>query len=110
MEMDSKVILKCYRYHTNPISPVISTVAYKFDVMYGTTIPLIEYNGTTCNRGDLIEMELMKSLNGKDVAGVGFLQYNHKLSTLCSSTVGIGNNYTFTGTSIVMATQIGDVD
>ena len=39
----------------------------------------------------------------------GKLQFNHDLSRLCRSTLNIGNNYTFTGTSIVMATQLADL-
>ena len=71
---------------------------------------LVKLNGVTCNRGDVIEMEIMRTLNGEDVAGVGFLQYDERLSSLCSSRVGIGNNYTFTGLTIVMATQVMDVE
>lgn len=108
-ELESKVLLKIYRYHMSPINPRIATVAYRFDVLYGSKTPLVESNGITCNRGDLIEMEIMQTLNGKDVAGVGLLQYNYGLSRYCNSEVGIGNNYTFTGLSIVMATQISDV-
>lgn len=108
MELKARTLLKCYRYVTQPVNPVISTVVYRFDFLFGSTIPLVEYEGITCNRGDLLEMEMMKSLNGKDVAGVGYLQYNRQLSRYCSSEVGIGNNYTYTGLSVVMATEFTD--
>lgn len=111
IELKAKTILKCYRYSSSPKNPVISTLAYRFDILFGTTIPLVEYNGITCNRGDIIEMELMKSLNGKNnIAGVGGLQYNRDLSMLCGSTIGLANDYTFTGISVVMATQLGDIE
>lgn len=109
MELKAKTILKCYRHSSDPQDTVVSTLTYRFDILFGTTIPLIEYDGVTCNRGDVIEMELMKSLNGKDVAGVGYLQYNGELSRLCGSTIGLANDYTFTGVSVVMATQLGDI-
>ena len=57
-----------------------------------------------------MEMEIMKSLNGEDVAGVGYLQYNDELTSLCGSQVGIGNNYTFTGLSIIFGTFILDTE
>jgi len=110
LEIKAKTILKCYKYSTVPDNPIMATLNYRFDVLYGSTIPLVEYQGMTCNRGDLIEMELMKSLNGKDVAGVGYLQYNRELSRSCNTLIGIGNNYTYTGVSIVMATQMASID
>lgn len=107
--VDSKTILKIYRYDTLPDNPILSTVCYRFDILYGTKNALVDYQGVPCARVDVMEMELMKTLNGADVAGVGTLQFNHELSRLCRSTLNIGNNYTFTGTSIIMATQIADV-
>ena len=109
-ETNNRTILKLYRYVTDPINRNIATVAYAFDILFGSKIPLVRYNGITCNRGDVIEMEIMKTLNGEDVAGVGYLQYDNDLTTLCRSRIGIGNNYTFTGLSIIMATQISDTD
>ena len=69
----------------------------------------MEYNGLPCNRGDVFESELMQTLNGIDVAGVGLLQFNHGLSTLSRSGMNLGNNKTFSGISIVMAVQNGTV-
>ena len=109
-ETDSKTIMKVYKYVNDPINRSVATVAYEFDILFGSKIPLVRYNGITCNRGDLIEMEIMKTLNGEDVAGVGYLQFNSELTSLCRSRVGIGNNYTFTGLSIIMATQIMDIE
>lgn len=107
--VNSKTILKLYRYDTLPINYIVSTVSYRFDILYGTKNALVDYQGVPCPRVDVMEMELMKTLNGADVAGVGKLQFNHDLSRLCRSTLNIGNNYTFTGTSIVMATQLADL-
>lgn len=109
-ETENRTVIKVYRYVTDPINRNIATVAYAFDILFGSKIPLVRYNGITCNRGDVIEMEIMRTLNGEDVAGVGYLQYDNDLTTLCRSRVGIGNNYTFTGLSIIMATQIADIE
>lgn len=109
-ETENRTIMKVYRYVTDPINRNIATVAYAFDILFGSKIPLVRYNGITCNRGDVIEMEIMRTLNGEDVAGVGYLQYDNDLTALCRSRVGVGNNYTFTGLSIIMATQIADAE
>lgn len=109
-ETINRTILKVYRYNTSPSNNVRAVVSYAFELLYGTKMPLVNYNGVTCNRGDVIEMEIMKTLNGEDVAGVGFMQYDNRLSALCNSRVGVGNNYTFTGLMIVMATQVSDVE
>jgi len=109
-ETENRTVMKVYRYVTDPINRNIATVAYAFDILFGSKIPLVRYNGITCNRGDVIEMEIMRTLNGEDVAGVGYLQYDNDLTALCRSRVGVGNNYTFTGLSIIMATQIADAE
>lgn len=107
--VQSKTILKIYRYDTLPDNYAMATVSYKMDILYGTKNAVVNYQGVPCARVDVMEMELMKTLNGADVAGVGLLQFNHELSRLSRSTLNIGNNYTFTGTSIVMATQLADL-
>ena len=109
-EIENRTVLKVYRYNTEPNNNITATVCYRFDILYGSKIPLVKYNGITCNRGDVIEMEIMKTLNGEYVAGVGFLQYNDALTTLCNSQVGIGNSYTFTGLSIIMGTIMSDIE
>lgn len=107
-EIENRTIMKLYRYDSDPINLFRAVVCYRFDVLFGSKIPLVYYQGVPCNRGDVIEMEIMRSLNNQDVAGVGLLQYNAGLSNLSTSRVGIGNNYTFTGLTIVMATEIID--
>ena len=107
-EIENRTVMKLYRADTDPENLFRAVLAYRFDVLFGSKIPLVDYDGVPCNRGDLIEMEIMTTLNNQDVAGVGRLQYNADLSNLAGSHVGIGNNYTFTGISIVMATQILD--
>lgn len=104
---NSKTILKIYKYDSLPISPMISTISYRIDVLCGVKNALVDYDEVPCSRLDTIEMEILKSLNGEDVAGVGYLQFNHDLSRLSRSTMTIGNNYTFTGTTMVMSTQLG---
>ena len=109
-EIDNRTIMKVYRYTNDPVTNVRAVVTYAFDILFGSKIPLVKYKGITCNRGDVIEMEIMRTLNGQDVAGVGYMQFNDDLTALCRSSVGVGNNYTFTGVTIVMATQLMDYE
>ena len=44
----------------------------------------------------------------KDVAGVGYLQYDNDLTTLCRSRVGIGKQLHFYWALLFMATQVAD--
>ena len=69
----------------------------------------MEYNGIPCNRGDVVEAEILKTLNGADVGGVGMLQFNTKLSTASRSSLNLGNSKTFTGTSLVLSVELSDL-
>lgn len=108
--LDSLCFLKIWMLDSYPVNRVISTVAYEFDILYSTKISMVECEGYPCRRGDAIKAELMKILNGCDVNGIGMLSYDSSLSRLCRSRTNIGNDQTFTGVSIVMATQVGDIE
>lgn len=58
-----------------------------------------------CNKGDVFETELMQTINGVDIGGVGLLQFNHELSTMARSGLNLGNNKTYSGDSIIMSVQ-----
>ena len=51
----------------------------------------------------------MKTLNGADVGGIGCFQFNRELSSFSQSRMVLGNDKTFTGTAIVMATNLSNV-
>jgi hypothetical protein len=108
-EPNATTILKLYRYETNPKDHLKATLSYEFDVLFGSKISLVEYNDIPCNRGDVFEEQILSTLNGTDVGGVGVLQFNHKLSTLARSGMNIGNNSTYSGVSIIMNVQVGTV-
>lgn len=106
---NAKTFMKLYTVDMSPDNHIISTVSYQFDVLTGGKISLVNYEGIPSNRLDVIKMEILKTLNGQDVAGVGVLQFNTKLTRLCNSRAGIIGNGTFHGTNLVLATQIGSV-
>ena len=110
MIYDSTTILKCYRYYNVPTNHLNAVVTYEMDILYGGKISLIEYNGIPCNRSDVMEMEIMKTLNGADVGGIGYFQFNRELSSFCQSRMVLGNDKTFTGTSIIMGTNLSNIN
>lgn len=109
MQTDARTFMKLYKINMNPDNRIMSTLAYAFDIQFGGKIAIVEYNGVPCNRADMVEMELLKSLNGTDVNGAGLLEYNRGLSTLCASRFNLGNNTNYTGVSVVMAVQLANV-
>lgn len=106
---DSKSILKIFKVLTTPRDTIRAVGSYEFDILYGGKIALVEYNGIPCNRGDVVEAEILKTLNGADVGGVGMLQFNTKLSTASRSSLNLGNSKTFTGTSLVLSVELSDL-
>lgn len=99
----TKSILMIYRQLTTPTNKAVGDVFYEFDFLFGSESAMVDYNGVPCNRGDVFETELLQSLNEKDVAGVGNLQYNMR----CSSRTGTGNKNTYSGIAITMTTIVG---
>lgn len=108
-EPNSTTILKIYKYMTQPRNHIVSTISYEFDILYGGKLSIVDYNGIPCNRGEVFETELLKTLNGAEVNGVGVLQFNSQLTSVSKSAMNLGNNKTYTGSSVVMAVQLGSV-
>lgn len=104
-EPEATCILKLYRLDTLPENHILATSCYEFDFLFGSKISLVEYNGLPCNKGDVFETELMQTINGVDIGGVGLLQFNHELSTMARSGLNLGNNKTYSGDSIIMSVQ-----
>lgn len=100
-------ILKLFTLNISPDNHLVSTVALQFDIICGGKISVIDYMGIPCNRIDVLRMELLGTLNGENVLGIGELQFNNKLSRWCGSMMNIGNDKTFTGATLIFATQVG---
>ena len=41
----SKTILQCYKFDTSPTNQIISVVCYRFDILFGSDIAMVEYRG-----------------------------------------------------------------
>lgn len=105
---ESKCILKIYQYYIHPTSLYLATPVYAFDFLYGGTMSLVDYNGVPVNRGDLFINEILSTLNGTEVGGVGVFQFNEDLSRYNAGRSVIGNSKTFTGVSLFMSVMMGD--
>lgn len=104
----SKCILKMYQYYIQASGLYTGTLVYAFDFLYGATMALVEKDGIPVNRGDLFIHEMLKTLNGVEIGGVGKLQFNDDLSRYDSAKSVIGNSETFTGVVLYMSTLMGD--
>lgn len=106
---ESKCIFKLYQYyiHANP-NGYISTVVYAFDFLYGGTMSLVEKDGIPVNRGDLFINEILATLNGVEIGGIGKFQFNDDLSRYDAARSVIGNSKTFTGVTLYMSVLMGD--
>lgn len=105
----SETMLKIYKDITIPQSRVNAIAGYEFDILYGGKISLIEYNGVPCNRGDVCEAEILSTLNGVEIGGVGRLEFNIEKISASRSALNIGDNKNFTGTSLLLAIDISDI-
>lgn len=105
----SETMLKIYKDITIPQSRVNAIAGYEFDILYGGKISLIEYNGVPCNRGDVCEAEILSTLNGVEIGGVGRLEFNTQKISASRSALNIGDNKNFTGTSLLLAIDISDI-
>lgn len=111
MQTDAKTYMKIYKIASVPLNNLKAVVAYEFDVLFGGKIAMVEYEGYPCNRANVFEMELMKSLNGSYINGIlGQFQFNTKLSRLCESRTNIGNNTNYTGVSFILAGTMGSIN
>lgn len=109
MILESTTILKLFKYNTIPQNNIIGYSTYEFNLLYGSKISLIEHQGVPCSRGDVLEAEIISTLNGKDVGGVGMLQFNTQVSPASRSQLNIGNNKTFEGVTLMMGVKMDDL-
>lgn len=105
---ESKCIMKIYDYYIHADEIYNSTVVYAFDFLFGGNMALVNYNGYPVNRWDLFVHEIMSTLNGVYVGGVGKLSFFSQQSRYDLGRTIIGNSKTYTGGQIFMSTMVGD--
>ena len=103
----SKTIMKLYKFFADTDNIYLSNVVYQMDFLYGGNMAMVEYEGVPVSRDDLLVQRILETLNGVAVGGVGMLQFNTQMSRYSSVKTTIGNDKTFTGSSLYMVTQVG---
>ena len=104
---DTRTILKIYDYSITPENRLLATICTKFDVVTIGKAHLVDYNGVPVNRVTLIKQQIIKTLNGADVNGVGEMAFDTMLSRWCTSTLDLSNNKNAYGDSFVLACKMG---
>ena len=105
---EEKCILKCYDYYIAATDAFISTPIFAFDFLYGVTMALVDRDGIPVNRGDLFIHEILSTLNGVDIGGVGKLVFNKNQTRYDFARSVIADSKKFTGVQIYMSTNMGD--
>lgn len=103
---NSKTVIKLYDYQIVPENHLSAIVCMRFEILYIGESAMIDYNGYPCSRLAVIKTELMKSLNGCDIGGVGKLEFNNMLSRWCGSTQSLGNNKNVVGDTLTFALRV----
>ena len=105
---EEKCVLKCYDYYINADSLYIATPVFAFDFLYGVTMALVEKDGIPVNRGDLFINEILNTLNGVEIGGIGKLMFNKNQTRYDFARSVIADSKNFTGVQIYMSTNMGD--
>lgn len=108
--IESASQLRIYKYGISPNDAMVSTINYRFDIIAGAKTSLIYDNGIPCSRLDVIEAELLNTLNGIDLFGVGKFQFNRDLSTSDKQILTLSNSKNFFGSIVIMSVRWINVD
>ena len=108
--IDSATQLRLYKYGISPNDSMVSVINYRFDIITGSKISLIYDDGIPCSRLDVIEAELLKTLNGVDLFGTGKFQFNKDLSTDDKQILTLSNSKNFFGSILIMSVRWMDIE
>ena len=101
--IDSVTQLRLYKYSISPTDNMTSVINYRFDIITGSKISLIYNDGIPCSRLDLIESELLNTLNGVDLFGTGKFQFNKNLSHDDKQILTLSNSKNFNVSILIMS-------
>lgn len=108
--IDSVTQLRLYKYGISPNDSMVSVINYRFDIITGSKISLIYDDGIPCSRLDVIESELLNTLNGVDLFGTGKFQFNKDLSTADKQMLTLSNSKNFFGSILIMSVRWMDIE
>ena len=96
--------LRIYRSRILPSNSFRSGVAWKFDLPCHFGVQTIIVDNIVRNRSDVLQEEILKTLNGVEVGGVGTLQFNYDMDTRISDRSDfVKFNIQFSGHSFTMS-------
>lgn len=98
--------IRLYRYDTTPENRYRAIIIYELDIITNEKSAIVTYQGLPCERTDLIETELLNSLNDCDIHGMGNLIFDRELSRTCKSLIGISNSKSFYGRSLFIGQRL----
>jgi hypothetical protein len=87
-----------------------SVITYRFDILVGSKTSLVYDNKIPCTRTDIIETELLNTLNGVDLFGTGKFQFNRDLTTMDKQLLTLSNSKQFFGSYLTMSVRWLDVN
>lgn len=100
--------MRINKVHMSPDNLFLSTNTYEFMFLIGRSIAIIDYNDVPCPRIDVLEEEILNTLNGKyELGTAGSFQFNRNMSRDCSSTLNVNNSKTYFGSSLYLAGKWG---
>lgn len=96
--------LRIYRSRILPSNAFRSGVAWKFDLPCHFGVQTIIVDNIVRNRADVLQEEILKTLNGVEIGGVGALQFNYDMDSRISDRSDfIKFNIQFSGHSFTMS-------
>lgn len=98
--------LRIYSTTINPDNRSYGTIDFAIDCL--THIKLININGCKSRVEYMVE-EVLKTLNGQEINGVGKLFFDSEESSYDSARLSIFNNRYFLGFQIIMSVKFGDL-
>lgn len=99
----SQMQLRIYRNSTIPNTRMESVLNYEIDIICNDKTANIFYDNILCERTDVLENLLIDNLNGLDIGGTGYLQFNRELSRQSQSMLSLGNSKTLYGRAVVFS-------
>lgn len=96
--------LRIYRSRILPSNAFRSGVVWKFDLPCHFGVQTIIVDNIVRNRADVLQEEILKTLNGVEIGGVGALQFNYDMDSRISDRSDfVKFNIQFSGHSFTMS-------
>lgn len=98
--------LRCYTLTMNPENRSVGTVGVALEcVSHNKILALENYE----NRLEVMVQQLLQTLNGVDIGGIGELVFDDNSSYFDLASLNMYNNRNFLGWTLVMSVKVGDL-